>query len=76
LSEGGEKPKSVTRIDNIKQSHLCLKEGKNHKEPKDNSQYQTKPPMSEGGEQPKSLNRIDNIRQSHLCLREEKNQRA
>jgi hypothetical protein len=45
-------------------------------EPKQDSQYQTNPPMSEGGEKPKSLNRIDNIRQSHLCLREEKNKRA
>jgi hypothetical protein len=49
---------------------------KKTKEPKQDSQYQTKPPMSEGGEKPKSLNRIDNIRQSHLCLREEKNKRA
>jgi hypothetical protein len=46
------------------------------KEPKQDNQYQTKPPMSEGGEKQKSLNRIDNIRQSHLCLREEKNKRA
>ena len=46
------------------------------KEPKQDSQYQTNPPMSEGGEKPKSVNRIDNIRQSHLYLREEKNQRA
>jgi hypothetical protein len=45
-------------------------------EPKQDRQYQTKPPMSEGGEKPKSVNRIDNIRQSHLSLREERNQRA
>ena len=76
MSEGGENPKSVKRIDNIRQSHLCLKEEKNHIEPKDNSQYQTKPPMSEGGEKPKGQNSIDNIRQSYLCLRGEKNQRA
>ena len=76
MSEGGEKPKSIKRIGNIRQSHLCLKEEKNHIEPKNNSQYQTKPPMSEGGEKRKGLNRIANIRQNHLCLREEKNQRS
>jgi hypothetical protein len=26
MSEGGEKPKSLNRIDNIRQSHLCLRE--------------------------------------------------
>jgi hypothetical protein len=31
MSEGGEKPKSVKRIDNIRQSHLCLKEEKNQR---------------------------------------------
>jgi hypothetical protein len=29
MSEGGEKPKSVNRITNIRQSHLCLREEKN-----------------------------------------------
>jgi hypothetical protein len=29
MSEGGEKPKSVNRIANIRQSHLCLREEKN-----------------------------------------------
>jgi hypothetical protein len=75
MSERGEKPKSVNRIANIRQSHLCLREEKNQNRKQD-SQYQTKPPLSEGGEKPQSVNRIDNIRQSHLCLKEEKNQRA
>jgi hypothetical protein len=31
MSEGGEKPKSVNRIDNIRQSQLCLREEKNQR---------------------------------------------
>jgi hypothetical protein len=31
MSEGGEKPKSLNRIDNIRQSHLYLREEKNQR---------------------------------------------
>jgi hypothetical protein len=31
MSEGGEKPKSLIRITNIRQSHLCLREERNQR---------------------------------------------